>query len=418
MRIGIEMLGAQSAGRTRGVGRYTRQLVSHLLAANLADEHVLYFHAGLPGAEDGWPQGARLRSLPPDGERGLSGATARLAAENPDGLDVLLLTCPLENFQGYLPPAPRGGRLRLAAIVYDLIPALYSEHYLQHPAIAEAYRRALAAIEQYDLLLTISAATRGDCLSRLRTAADRVMDIGAGGDFDRFFPPQSARPSPAAEVVLRRHGLTEPFVFSLTALDHRKNLAGVLAAFSLLPEKLRQTHRLALTCAMSSADDYSRLQAIVARSPAAERIVLTGSLDDEALRIMYQHCAAFLFPSHYEGFGLPVLEAMQCGAAVVAGDNSSQIEVAGDAALLADAQSPGEIAGQLRRLLEDPALSRRLRDAAPRQASGFRWELSAQRCRAALEQAAARPPAAGALRRWLALGRMAASERLRRYRAA
>ena len=418
MRIGIEMLGAQSAGRMRGVGRYTRQLVSHLLAANSADDYVLYFHADLPGAEHGWPQGARLRSLLPAGERSLSGATARLVAENPDRLDALLLTCPLENFQGYLPPAPRGGRVRLAAIVYDLIPALYPEHYLQNPLIAEAYRRALAAIEQYDLLLTISAATRCDCLKRLRTAADRVVDIGAGGDFDRFYPPPDARPSPAAQEVLKRHGLTEPFIFSLTALDHRKNLAGALAAFSLLPENLRQTHQLALTCAMSSADDYSRLKAVVTRSPVAERIVLTGALDDEALRIMYQYCAAFLFPSHYEGFGLPILEAMQCGAPVVAGANSSQIEVAGDAALLADAHSPAEIAAQLRRLLEDPALSRRLREAAPRQASAFRWELSAQRCRAALERTVALPAATGAVGRWLARGRMAASARLRRYRAA
>lgn len=414
MRIGIDMLGVQSAGRTRGVGRYTRQLVSHLLAAAAPHEVVLYFYAGLPGGEENWPGRPAIRTMPAAEDGGLAGSAAQLADENPDRLDALLLSCPLEHYRGYLPPAPRGGRLRLAAIVYDLIPALYPEQYLAHPVIAEAYRRALATIEQYDLLLPISAAARGDCLARLRASASRIVNISAGGDFERFFPPAAAS-SPAAAEILSKRGLAEPFVYCLTALDHRKNLDGALAAFALLPENLLRSHRLALTCAMSSDDDYARVQQIVACSPAAERVVLTGSLDDAALRVMYQHCAAFLFPSRYEGFGLPILEAMQCGAPVVAGNNSSQIEVVGEAGLLADAESPAEISSQLRRVLEDAELSQRLRAAAPIQARQFRWEASAQRCLAALEQAIARPAASGLLRRWLARGRQAASERLRRY---
>jgi len=415
MRIGIELLGVQSAGRTRGVGRYTRQLVSQLLAAGSPHEHILYFYAGLPGGEHTWPGKHSIRSLPTDDDGGLSAAVARLAAENPDQLDVLLLTCPLENFQGYLPPAPRNRRLRLAAITYDLIPALFPERYLAHPAIAEAYRRALAAIEQYDLLLTISDSARRDCLARLRIAEDRVVNISTGGDFDRFFPPSAGQVDSQIAATLQRNGLTEPFIFSLTALDHRKNLDGVLAAFALLPEQVRNSHLLALTCAMSSQDDYARLQQIVAQSPAAERTVLTGALDDEALRVMYQRSSAFLFPSRYEGFGLPLLEAMQCGAAVVAGNNSSQIEVVGDAGLLAEAESPPEIAAQLGRLLSDDKLSRRLREAAPLQARRFRWELTGERCRSALEQAVHRPAATGPLHRLLARGRLAASARLYRY---
>lgn len=414
MRIGIEMLGVQSAGRSRGVGRYTGQLVSHSLAASSADEYVLYFYGGVPRVERAWPGSPLIRELPTDGSGGLGGAAARLAAENPDQLDALLLTCPLENFRGYLPPAPRNRRLRMAAIVYDLIPALFPEQYLRHPAIAEAYRRALAALEQYDLLLTISDSARRDCLSRLPMSPDRIANISAGGDFDRFFPPPPGSPSLEAAAILRRHGLTEPFIFCLTALDHRKNLDGALAAFALLPDDVRRSHRLALTCAMSSQDDYDRLRQIVAQSPAAGQIVTTGALDDESLRVMYQHCAAFLFPSRYEGFGLPILEAMQCGAAVVAGDNSSQVEAVGGAGLLADAESPSEIARQLRRLLADSDLARRLREAAPLQARRFRWELSAARCRSALEQTVGRPPAAGPIRRLLVRGRMAASSRLHR----
>lgn len=413
MRIGIDMLGAQAAGRTRGVGRYTRQLVSQLLAGGQRHDYLLYFHAGLPDAEGTWP-GTAIRLLEPDGVGAIDGALRRLAGENPDRLDLLLLSNPLENFRGYLPPQPSTGGLRMAAIVYDLIPALFPRQYLRHPAIADAYRRALATIEQYDLLLTISDAGRDDCLKLLRTAAERTVNISAAGDESRFFSASSACESEAA-ATLKRHGLAEPFIYCLTALDHRKNLAGALSAFELLPCGLRQSHRLVLTCAMSSDDDYARVQSIVAQSPAAERIVLTGPLDDDALRVMYQRCAAFLFPSRYEGFGLPIWEALQCGAAVVAGRNSSQTEVLGEAGLLADAESPAEIAAQLRRVLEDAELARRLRQAAPQQARKFRWELTAERCRAALEATVARPPAVGRIGRLLTRSRLAVSERLRRH---
>jgi glycosyltransferase involved in cell wall biosynthesis len=108
------------------------------------------------------------------------------------------------------------------------------------------------------------------------------------------------------------------------------------------------------------------------------------------------------------------LEALQCGAAVVAGRNSSQIEVLGEAGLLADAESPAEIAAQLRRVLEDAELAQRLRRAAPLQARKFRWELTAERSRAALEETVARRPAVGRIGRLLTRSRLAVSERLRR----
>src|SRR5205085_1010625 len=85
--------------------------------------------------------------------------------------------------------------------------------------------------------------------------------------------------------------------------------------------------------------------------------VITGEVSDAALRVLYQRCAAFAFPSLYEGFGLPLLEAMHCGAAVVAGNNSSQVEVVGEAGLLANASDAGDIAAKLARVPADGALA-------------------------------------------------------------
>ncbi|HVX62131.1 MAG TPA: glycosyltransferase family 1 protein [Pirellulales bacterium] len=415
MRIGIDMLGAQSAGRTRGVGRYTRSLVRELLSRHPQTEFVLYYYADAPQDDQSWPGLPTVRRLPFDAGPDLAGRARRLAEENPDELDVLLLSCPLENFRGYLPPAPPASRLRMAAIVYDLIPAVFPEQYLRHPAIAQAYWQALAALEGYDLLLTISEAGRRDCIRWLRAAPERIANISAAGDPKRFFPAAAAA-SPGSEVrLLERHGIREPFIYSLTALDHRKNLQGALAAYALLPAWLRSSYQLALTCAMSSDDDRAQVRKAIAASPVADRVVLTGSLDDDELRALYQRCSAFLFPSRYEGFGLPILEAMQCGAAVAAGRKSSQIEVVGDAGLLVDADRPEDIAASLRQLLTDADLARRLRSAAPQQAQRFSWQRTAELCHAALEQAVAAPPAAGRWGRLLARGRLAVKRRLLRY---
>ena len=99
--------------------------------------------------------------------------------------------------------------------------------------------------------------------------------------------------------------------------------------------------------------------------------MLTDWLSDRALRPLYQHCAAFVFPSMYEGFGLPILEAMHCGAPVIAGNNSSQIEVVGDAGMLFNVADAGELAGHLVGLLKEPDRAREMGERAVVRARRF-----------------------------------------------
>lgn len=411
MRIGIDMLGDQSAGRARGVGRYTRGLMAHLVA-EAAHDVVLYYHDGLPRTRQNWPRAVETRELPrAAAPAGLYHAVEHLARSNPDGLDMLLLTCPLENYEGYLPPFPSRGGVRLAAIVYDLIPLVFPNHYLRHPVLDRSYQRALEALRQYDLLLTISAATRRDVMQWLGLRGERVVNIGAASETDRFFPERGERQFRADRSRLRELGVREPFVYGVSALDFRKNLPGLLAAFERLPCHLRGTHQLVLSCA-GDASDTQRAGDLVARSSVAERVLLTGPIDDGALAALYRRAAAFVFPSRYEGFGLPLLEAMQCGAVVVAGDNSSQVEVVGDAGLLADVDDATDLAARLARLLEDRPLARELRRRAYRQAQSFSWQQTARRAWQALECSIEAPRAAHWLRVWAARGRLAMAERL------
>ena len=409
MRIGIDMLGNQSSSRHRGIGRYTRHLVSQLLARHAQHEYFLYSYAGLTGVDDPWPGDPHLRLVACDSAAGdLQDGAERIAAENDDRLDVLLQTTPLEGYGGHVPPARSPGGPKLAAILYDLIPLLFQDLYLTDPQHARRYFQAVRRLRNYDLLLAISEASRLDARRVLQLSNDQIVTVGSASASDFLFPDRTEPMPVATRAALGGLGVGNSFVFCLSGLDGRKNIRGLMQAFALLPEPIRRRNQLVVTCQMTDEEGaYWRDEA--RRLNVGEHLALTGFLPDETIRVLYQRCAAFVFPSFYEGFGLPLLEAMQCGAPVLAGRNSSQLEVVGEAGLFADADSPAEIAAQLARLLDDAELVDALRRRGPEQARRFCWQATADRVVAALERVA-RGPAPGprrALRRSAPQGRIA-----------
>ncbi len=391
MRIGVEMIGTQSAGRYRGIGRYCRNLAEALRALGEAAGHDLVFYvvSGLP--TDMIPRGpnATLRNLKPDPH--LRYTLGRLVRENPDGLDALLLTNPLELNPGNDIPArpPRGAGIpTLAAIVYDLIPLIFPEDYLRRwpgTLFARRYLWGLERLRTYDRLLAISDATRADLMSRLNLPGGKVVTVGTGGD-DLAHPFEPI--GEGDRTRLDRFGLVEPFIFSVAAADARKNLSGLIDAFALLPDAVRTRHRLVVAAGMTADDDSAAEFVRRAKSRGvAEALMFTGRIDDPTLQTLYRRCAAFAFPSLYEGFGLPVLEAMRCGAPVVCGDHSSLPEVAGDAALMVNAADPASIASGLASVLTDEPLARRLRAQGADRARPFTWKSVAAKTLEALESA-------------------------------
>ena len=142
-------------------------------------------------------------------------------------------------------------------------------------------------------------------------------------------------------------------------MDYRKNPWGLIDAFAMLPDKLRRSYQLVLSY-VPREGQRGWLHHTARDRGVEDQLVLTPWLSDWALRPLYQRCAAFVFPSMYEGFGLPILEAMHCGAPVVVGNNSSQIEVVGDAGLLFNVADAGELAGHLARLLGEPDWAREM----------------------------------------------------------
>lgn len=387
MRIAIEVFGTQSESRHRGVGRYTREFVDALIDLDAGHEFLLYAHEGAPTDDLPGRGRAEIRYLAADparGERGLTDAVRRVLTTNPDEVDGLLLCNPSELRFDYVPPAPPLNGVKLATVVYDLVPLLFPEHYIDRwpgPEYARLYFRGLERIKRYDAFLAISAATRDDFVERLGIPSDRVTNIGAASD-GRFFSPGPAE-------IPASLGIDGPFVFSMGAMEFRKNVWGLIDAFAALPGPIKADQRLVLTYAPND-EEADRIRDHARRAGVLDRLVLTGRIGDETLRALYRGCSAFVFPSRYEGFGLPVLEAMHCGAPTIAGNNSSQVEIVGEAGLLADADSAPDLATKLLAILGDPARSSQLRRAGPDQAARFTWENTAARAIEALESAFSR----------------------------
>ena len=254
MRIGIELFGTQTGSRNRGIGRYSRNLVATLLARDPVKNYVLYGQDGLPTDQIPTAPNAVLRLLQPSpdhGETTMAQAMERLTESNPDGLDVLLLLNPMDPLLnpmeanlGYILPAKPLNGLKLAAVVYDLIPLLFQEAYLSGWSatdLVQRYSQALYRLRSYDALLAISEATRRDVLSLLGLSPDRVVTIGTASD-SRFFVPDRTDPMPAeSQALLRKLGITKPFVFTVSGCDYRKNPWGLIEAFAMLPVELRRS---------------------------------------------------------------------------------------------------------------------------------------------------------------------------------
>jgi len=400
MRLIVDLFPAQSASRQRGIGRFTLSLAKAMAAQAGAHDLRLLANASYPDSAAQLraefaglvPAGACASyTHPPMDPRNTDNARQEQLASavihtayQALGADALLCASPFEgwNERGLVPQAAGGLPAGLkVAVLYDLIPWLFPKQHLDPvPDYRRWYARRLAALGQYDLLLAISEATRDDAIRLLGLAPERVVNISGAAD------PQFRTLAPAvlAAADLARFGIARPFVLYTGNSDYRKNLGGMLAAFARLPRAVRDAHQLVVN--QVGNIELFMLQVAAAGLPR-DSVVVTGRVSDDELLVLYNACKVFVFPSLYEGFGLPVLEAMACGAAVIAGNNSSIPEVAGRADLLFDAASPEAIAASLLRALTDDAWRAALREYGPARAARFSWDKTAAAAWRAIEAA-------------------------------
>ncbi|HXF56418.1 MAG TPA: glycosyltransferase family 1 protein [Actinomycetota bacterium] len=344
-----------------GTGAYVRNLVPALARADPSLELRL-FHARFDGARaEPWMGRFPVAALPWPVRRLYPSWTLLRRPPLPSPLSGTAL---LHSPTPVAVPPPAGGQ-RLVVTVHDLA-------FLVHPGALTTTWRLLhraglrRTVRTARAVIAPSRHTAEDLLRRTRLPADRVHVV----------PLAPALPEGAADVsaVLDRLKVRRPYVLFVGTLEPRKNLVRLVQAYRRVAAGV--PHALVLAGPMGWRP-RPLLQAVAEEGPG--RVVLTGRLPEEALDALYRGADAFVYPSLYEGFGLPVLEAMARGIPCVVSAASSLPEVAGEAALLVDPRSTADLAGAIERVLTDGALAERLREAGRAWAGRFSWDETARR---------------------------------------
>ena len=253
--------------------------------------------------------------------------------------------------------------------VHDLTALRFPEY---HSLFNRAYQCLALPImlRRASAILTDALCTKEDLQNFLHVPAQKITVTPLGIDHSRFKPHSKLE---AQNRVSTEFGVQGPFILGLGTLEPRKNLVGLLHAFAELSDGPEQ---LVLVGA-SGWGDVSPAQ-LAESMGLSHRVKFTGFVHDDLLPILYSAAACFVYPSFYEGFGLPVLEAMACGAAVITSNTSSLPEVAGDAALLVSPSDTKELVAAIRRLLQDTTLVQKLSEAGQNRAKRFSWERTAR----------------------------------------
>lgn len=410
MKIAIDMQGAQSKGsRNRGIGRYTQALVRSVVLNKASDEEVvLIFSSAYIGVI---PDILKEMDLPlgefeyviwhtPSSVSALAGdSTLREATEllreaficslEPD---VLLITSLFEGFaEDVVTSVHKGtGRIPTAVILYDLIPYLHRSVYLSDSRVEAWYEAKVHELRRADRLFAISEASRVDAMDVLGLPPSFVFNISSS--VDGFH--QTAM---VDATYFEKFGISGKYILYTGGIDHRKNIEGLIEAYSLLPKAISHEHQLVIVCSVEEIAKERLLKLARHFNVPQGRIVFTGFVNESDLVGLYSTCELFVFPSLYEGFGLPVLEAMLCGCVVIGSATSSIPEVIGFPDALFDPADHQAIAHKIEYGLTNLEFRQKFREHATEQVKLFSWTRSAERVLAGLREIAGKRYAPEAL---------------------
>ncbi|HYG44142.1 MAG TPA: glycosyltransferase [Bordetella sp.] len=390
MRLLIDMQGAQTESRFRGIGRYTVLIAQAI--AKLRGEHELILLvnglfpetiAPLKAAFEGLVPVSHVvvwQAVGPVCERAPDNESRRVAAEKLraaflQALDPDVIFIP-SLFEGFVDDAvtsiAQDLGVPVVVTIHDLIPLSNAEHYLDpNPPYKQFYERKLDALRAATGWVAVSEYSRQEACSALQLDPQHVI-CSLEGCAPIFQPAPSSIDE--NQALRARYGIQRPFLLYSGGADERKNLPRLVRAYAMLGATIRRTHQLVLAGKMPQGD-VDNLRRIAAQAGLGEaEVILSGYVDDDDLARLYRCCELYVFPSWQEGFGLPALEAMACGAAVIGANTSSLPEVIGNTEALFDPLNERSIADRMRTVLNDPALLLSLREMGLQRAQQFSWE--------------------------------------------
>jgi glycosyltransferase involved in cell wall biosynthesis len=377
--VWLDGRGTQSVGHAeRGIARYVTEHALALL--ELAPEAI-----GWIGLSPDVPVPPIAEPLERSGKAVRQGADHAPAGEIPPIYHVM---SPFEAELDLDEIWPAWSRdTRLVVTLYDLVPLIMRERYnADWGYMATAWIARLGLLGSAHQILTISRQTADDAIERLNIPEERITVIDSGVS-DRFSSLVETRE--AAEETLRSSlpKVRPGFLLYVGGVDYRKNLEGAIRAYAELPPPLRDTHQLVIACNLAQHLRFSLRAFAQGLGIESRNLLLTGFVSDRDLAALYRSCELFVFPSLYEGAGLPILEAMTCGAPVAASNTSAMPELLGDLEATFDPADPADIARAVREALETPGKLDALRERSRRRVALYTWERVAERTLEGYERA-------------------------------
>jgi len=403
MRIVIDMQGAQTQSRFRGIGRYSMALAQGIVRNCCEHDVVLVLNGFLPDSIE-TIRAAFKGILPRENIRvwyapGLGweeesdNSWRQEAAELIREAFLLSLKPDIIHltsfFEGYVDNAVTGigcldSSVPVSVSLYDLIPLINADQYLKpNPDYEQYYLRKVDQLRNASVLLSISRFSRQEALDNLGDIDIPIVDISTAVDEHfRSIPITNEN----NEYIKQKFSIHHPFVLYTGGSDDRKNLPRLIRSYSQLAVDLRQKHQLVFA---GKVPDGHRLQLQNEMKKAGlkeSECCFTGYVSDEELVQLYNLCKVFVFPSWHEGFGLPALEAMSCGAVTIGASATSVPEVIGLEAALFDPYSEGSMTEKLSQALCDSVFRSQLIQHARQQVQKFSWDITAQKAIAAFEK--------------------------------
>lgn len=404
VRLVIDMQACQSPGsRIRGIGRYSLALAQAMVRRAGSHECLVAMNSAIPDSVE-YLRAAFSDLLPPERLRSWASTTqvaeafhggaprASVANElfhqamrefQPDYLHVTSLFEGLDSDVATMAGTREEG-LPTAVTLYDLIPLAQSDVYLVDPAVRHWYMRKLEQLKRAEHLLAISEFTKTEGEQLLGIDPARITNIR--GACDEVFRPVTMGIEQRM-ALYRRYGIERPFVMYAGGFDSRKNILSLVRAYAALPEPERKAHQLIIVGSPPTGE-RKQIEETRAKVGLGENdCLMIGYVPDDDLAALYSDCRLYAFPSLQEGFGLPALEAMACGAVVIGSNLSSLPEVIGFDDALFDPRNLNEITSALHRGLTDEGFRAAFLEAARTQVARFTWDESARLAWESLEAA-------------------------------
>lgn len=283
-------------------------------------------------------------------------------------IDIFCITSPFDSFN-VIYKQEWFSDCKVVAIVYDIIPYVMKNHYLADKVTYNLYMKCIDMLRWADEIQVISQSVKDDLVSYLKFDSEKISVIWGAVDkrYKKIVVPENEK-----KVILNKFKIKDQYVMCTGGDDERKNLAGLIEAYGKLPREIIDKYQLVIVCKLS-APAMERYTALAAKLKVTDRVILTNFVSDRELLVLYNLAKLMAFPSVYEGFGLPVVEAWACGTPVLTSNNSSLVQIAGDAAVIVDPKDLKDITKGLQYALTECDLTELLKRGEKR-LQEFQWE--------------------------------------------